>query len=163
MPGTGTKADVYWKYAPYDKEGNEYSPEEIARRIADWSIYFFSERHIKSGQVPDFHREVYQDLASDHKYIVITAPSEFSKTTICSLIYPLYRNFYYIEPYTVICTRTDDAAMELLDEVKYELRYNEELKEVYGVMLPMPDERTKERYKKKDSAHVIELENEGGG
>ena len=155
----GSKSELYWKFAPRDKDGNEYDAEEIARRIADWSVHFFAERHIKSGQVPEFHREVYRDLASDHKYIVITAPSEFSKTTICSLIYPLYRNFYFLEPYTVICTRTDDAAMELLDEIKFELRYNEEIKEVYGVMLPMPDERTKERYKKKDSAHVIELEN----
>jgi hypothetical protein len=159
LPGTGEKSELYWKFAPYDKDGKGLDVGEIAERIADWSIHFFKERHIKSGQVPDFHKEVYRDLASDYKYIVITAPSEFSKTTICSLIYPLYRNVYFNEPYTVICTRTDDAAMELLDEVKYELRYNEELKEVYGILLPMPDEKTKERYKKKDSAHVIELDN----
>ena len=161
MPETGeSKSELYWKFAPYDQNGEKLSVEEIASRIADWSIFFFKERHIKSGQVPDFHREVYRDLASDYKYIVITAPSEFSKTTICSLIYPLYRNIYYNEPYTIICTRTDDAAMELLDEIKFELRYNDELKEVYGILLPMPDERKDiTRYKKKDSAHVIELEN----
>ena len=85
------KSEIYWKYAPYDKEGKEYPVKEIARRIAEWSIHFFRERHIKSGKVPPFHREIYCDLASDYKYIVITAPSEFSKTTICSLIYPLYR------------------------------------------------------------------------
>lgn len=59
----------------------------------------------------------------------------------------------------MICSRVDDIAVELLDEIKYELRYNEEFKRVYGVLLPLPEERTSARYKKKDSAHIIELEN----
>ena len=148
---------LYWKYAPFDESGKEYSTKEISDRIADWSVYFFKERHIKTGSVPDMHREIYSDLALDYKYIVITSPSEFSKTTICSLIYPLYRNVYYHEPYTIICTRTDDGAMELLDEIKFEVRYNDEFRRVYGNLLPMPDDRGSERYKKKDSAHLIEL------
>ena len=149
--------EIFWKYAPYDRNREMYSVEEIADRIAEWSIYFFSDRHIKSGIVPKFHREIYKDLASNYKYIAITAPSEFSKTTTCSLIYPLYANVYYHEPYTVICTRTDDGAMELLDEIKMELRENDEFKRVYGALLPLPEERGKDRYKKKDSAHLIEL------
>jgi len=154
--------EIYWEYAPYDSSGKEYTPKEISERIAEWSLYFFKERHIKTGEVPAFHKEIYKDLASDYKYIAITAPSEFSKTTICTLIYPLYRNVYFHEPYTIICTRTDDSAMELLDEVKFELRNNDEFKRVYGILLPNPDEVGKDRYKKKDSAHLIELTYEDG-
>lgn len=140
------------KFAPAE------SVDETAERIAEWSRYFFSERHVKSD-VPVFHKQIYKDLASDWKYLVITAPSEFSKTTICTLIYPLYRTVYYNEPYIVISSRVDDTAMEMLDEIKFELRYNDLFREVYGALLPLPEDKVKTRHKKKDSAHVIELEN----
>lgn len=151
--------ELFWKFAPYNKDGNEYDADTISDRMAEWSIYFFKERHIKSGDVPGFHRDIYKDMASDFKYIVITAPSGFSKTTICTLIYPLYRNVYYREPYTIICTRTGESAIELFDEIKHELRYNEEFKRVYGALLPFADESESKRRKKKDSARIIELEN----
>lgn len=157
-----TPEQLFSKYAPYDVDGNEYSSSEISDRMADWSIYFFKERHIKTGEVPAMHREIYKDMAANLKHLVITAPSEFSKTTTCTLIYPLYRNVYYHEPYTIICTRTDDSAMELLDEIKFELRYNDEFKRVYGNLLPMPDELSYNRFKKKDSAHLIELTYQDG-
>jgi hypothetical protein len=158
-----SREEIFWKFAPYDQEGKELPVEQVSDRIAEWSIHFFSERHIKSKKVPEFHREIYRDLASDYKHIVITAPSEFSKTTTCSLIYPLYRSVYYREPYIVICSRTDDAAMELLDEIKMELRDNDEFKETYGRLLPTGyDKNTAERYKKKDSAHLIELTHPDG-
>lgn len=152
-----TPEELYWRFAPNDIEGNELDAEEIARRIADWSVYFFRQRHIRDGQVPAFHKEIYTDLSQNYRYIVITGPSEFSKTTIVSLLYPLYRNVYYHEPYTVIVSRTDDAARELLDEIKFELRENEEFKRVYGTLIPTSDDKIKDRYKKKDSAHLIEL------
>ncbi len=50
-----------------------------------------------------------------------------------------------------------NSAMELLDEIKFEIRNNDEFKRVYGILLPLPDEQGKDRYKKKDSAHLIEL------
>ena len=85
-------------------------PEETARRIADWSKYFFGDPehrdhyHIRSA-VPQFHIDAYRDLARDAKYFYISAPSEFGKTTVCSLIYPLYRICYYAEPYIVLSSR----------------------------------------------------------
>lgn len=156
--------DVKRYFAPADVNGNLLNPEGIAEKIAEWSVYFFGDKeqeghyHIR-GEVPKFHKEIYKDLACDFKLYYISAPSEFSKTTIATLIYPLYRTAYYNEPYIVISSRVDDTAMELLDEIKNELRYNDKFKDVYGALLPLPEEKTKSRYKKKDSAHLIELEN----
>jgi hypothetical protein len=158
-----TPQEIFWKFAPFDEEYQELSVEEVSNRIAEWSIYFFSQRHIKSKEVPEFHREIYRDLVSAYQFVVITAPSGFSKTTICSLIYPLYRNVYYREPYTVVCSRIADAAQELLDEIKFELRENEKFREVYGNLIPSGDERdAKKRYKKRDSDDIVELTHPDG-
>jgi hypothetical protein len=71
-------------------------------------------------------------LCSEWRLYYISAPSEFGKTTIASVIYPLYRVFYYNEPYIVISSRVDDTAVELLDEIKNEISDNDKLISVYG-------------------------------
>lgn len=46
----------------------------------------------------------------------------------------LYRIVYYGEPYTVISSRVDDTAVELLDEIKHELFDNDKLIDYYGAL-----------------------------
>lgn len=156
--------DIRKEFLPVSKDGTPLPVRKVAERIAEWSKFFFGDPdqpghyHIR-GDVPEFHIQIYEDLAGGVRLYYISAPSEFSKTTICTLIYPLYRTVYYNEPYIVISSRVDDTAMELLDEIKNELRDNEKFKSVYGNLLPTPDEKPATRYKKKDSAHLIELEN----
>lgn len=156
--------DIRREFLPVKEDGSPLPVREVAEKIAEWSVFFFGDAdqpghyHIR-GEVPEFHKQIYEDLAVGTRLYYISAPSEFSKTTICTLIYPLYRTVYYHEPYIVLSSRVDDTAMEMLDEIKNELRDNEKFKTVYGTLLPTPDEKPATRYKKKDSAHVIELEN----
>jgi len=123
-------------YAPY-QDGKLLSVPEQGNKIAEWSKYFLGDEkndghyHIR-GEVPQFHRDIYQDLASDYRHYYISAPSEFAKTTTTSLIYPLYRIYYWNEPYIVLSSRVDDTAVELMDELKHEISDNDKLIEVYG-------------------------------
>lgn len=126
------KDKIFQRFAPVKGD-----VKATALRIAEFSVYFFGDPsneghyHIR-GDVPLFHKEIYKDLADDYPLYYISAPSEFAKTTIASMVYPIYRICYFREPYTVISSRVDDTAVELLDEIKNELSDNDKLVEIFG-------------------------------
>jgi hypothetical protein len=127
------------EYAPvYTPRGN-FDPVATAQKIAGFSKEFFGDPalsdeghyHIQ-GSVPDFHIDVYIDLMSSYRLFYITAPSEFAKTTCCTLIYPVYQIVYFNEPYTVLSGRTDDVSVNFLDLMKEEFEDNRKFRAVFG-------------------------------
>jgi predicted phage terminase large subunit-like protein len=79
---------------------------------------------------PKFHEELYQ-LCSQRR-LLIEAPRYFSKSTVFSKIYPLWKCLN--EPRTdfMIVSATEALAVELLAYVKGELESNEKLRDYYG-------------------------------
>lgn len=113
--------------------------DATAEKIAAWSREFFGDPKLESDghchiatDVPDFHKSIYHDLMSNYRLYYITAPSEFAKTTICTLIYPLYQIVYFHEPYTVLSGRVDDTSVGFLDLMKDEITDNQKFISVYG-------------------------------
>ena len=133
-----TREELRREFAPV-VDGKRLKPKELSRRIVAWSKYFLGDPelqadghyHIKND-VPLFHKEIYEDLANDWKLYYISAPSEFAKTTTCTLVYPLYRILECGEPYVILSSRVVDTSIERLDELKRELTENPKIIEVYG-------------------------------
>lgn len=141
-----SRKNIFKYYAPVFREtrGARYlDPEKTAMKMAAWSQEFFGDpllaehnQYYIQGSVPEFHISIYIDLMSSYRLYYITAPSEFSKTTCCTFIYPLYQNVYFREPYTVLSGRVEDTSVAFLDAIKDAIIGNPKFIDVYGKLKP---------------------------
>lgn len=130
-------------FAPTLTPSGFIDAERTAYKIAAWSQEFFGDPtlsetghyHIRDA-IPEFHVKLYMDLMSPYRLYYITCPSEFGKTTCCTLIAPLYHIIYLGEPYTVLSSRVDDTTVGLLDLMKEEITDNQKFISVYGDLKP---------------------------
>jgi hypothetical protein len=89
--------------------------------------------HHCTDKTPDFHREIFRLLEDDTiKQKAIIAPRGHSKSTIASLIYPLYRIVFQKERFIVIVSESYQQSVLFLDAIKRELEENEKLKFFFG-------------------------------
>ena len=87
--------------------------------------------------VPEFHREIYSDLEELEdgaiKRLLVEAPRDFAKSTILSVIFPLYliceSNFTELMSFS----RAKLLSQRWLDRIKRELERNELIWNTYGV------------------------------
>jgi len=107
---------------------------ELRKTLANKSIEFFStfylSEHIKSD-IPSLHKEWYEALTTYDK-IAIAAPREHAKSTIFSLIYPLWCLLTGRASYIVIISDTITQAKEFVGAIAEELETNEKIKEDFG-------------------------------
>ena len=87
-------------------------------------------------KVPEFHRDIYQHLSEDFERLVVEAPRDFAKSTVLSVIYPLY---------LICCTNIDELQMfsqsggaaglstKWIGKLKKEIESNQVLQALYGV------------------------------
>jgi len=136
-----SKKNIIDAYRPVFIKPGVLDTEKTARRISGWSKEFFGDPALESTghyhiqtDVPPFHEDIYCDLMSNYRLYYITAPSEFAKTTICTLVYPLYQIVYFKEPFTVLSGRVDDTSVGFLDLMKGEIEDNQKFTSVYGYL-----------------------------
>jgi len=130
-------------FSPFDPEtGKVYPPQVMANVIAEFSKFFFGDQgqeahwHIRTD-VPEFHKKIYRDLAQELRYYYITCPSEFGKTSIATLVYPIYRAMYKLDAYITVGGSTQQLSEEEhFDNLKRELEENEKLLEIFGDFKP---------------------------
>ena len=89
---------------------------------------------------PPFHREVYANLADDEKKrVLIAAPRGTAKSTVTTLIYPLWRVAFKKSDedlFIVIISESQAQSINFLSRIKYHLTHSERFKEVFGDMGP---------------------------
>lgn len=150
------KQEIIDSYAPVAGDS-----QETARRMAAWSWQFFGDpmnkahRWIRTNTIPDVHYKIYEALSQEHKFIAVTSPRGFAKTTIDSLFYPLYRIYYSLDPTIVIIGKVEGSAKRILRNIKRELSQNLKLREIYGDMKPETDRKSDGLW----SAHEIKTRN----
>lgn len=116
--------------------------DETAKRMVGWSRTFFGDpinkAHywIRTATTPDIHYGLYRALAREDKLIAVTSPRGFAKTTIDSLIYPLYRIYYSLDPVIILIGKIEGSAKRVLRNIKREISLNLKLREVYGALRP---------------------------
>jgi len=117
----------------------QYTDEEreiIAQTVADTqeSIYKFAEYFLKPlllSDSPDFHLEVYKMLPNG-KRIVLASPRGFAKSTMVSVIYPIWLALWKGATDIVIISASETLAVDWLRKIKFELCNNPRVREYFG-------------------------------
>ena len=104
--------------------------EQGIKSIMAFAELFFP--HYLKHKTTQAHREIYDEilLRITHERgnkIAIAAPRGFGKSTLITLIYVIYCICYGIENYIVIVSNTASQAIQILDNIKRELRNNRDL------------------------------------
>lgn len=107
---------------------------KIKREAGRRSIMAFAELffpHYLKHKTTKAHRELYELLLriidDRGKKLAIAAPRGFGKSTLITLIYIAYCICYEKEKYIVIVSNTASQAVQILDNIKRELRSNRDL------------------------------------
>ena len=87
-----------------------------------------------TSAVPPFHRELYKLAFEGHKRLCIIAPRSFAKSTVFSIIYPLFQLCEGRATKIWLLSNTASLAEQWLRKIKAELDYNEYLRADFGDM-----------------------------
>ena len=86
---------------------------------------------------PPFHTEVYANLADDEKRrVLIAAPRGTAKSTVTTLIYPLWRVAFKKSDedlFIVIISESQAQSINFLSRIKYHLTHSEDLKKYLAI------------------------------
>lgn len=111
-----------------------------AQDILDFALKYF--RHYmldeKSGEFiapAKFHREIYELLLTE-QFAAVAAPREHAKSTVVSLIFPVYCVCEKLRYFIVLLSDTQPQSRLLLGAIKSELEENEKLRRDYGDLVP---------------------------
>ena len=89
---------------------------------------------------PPFHHEVYSALADDdEKRVLIAAPRGTAKSTVTTLIYPLWRVAFKRSDedlFIVIISESQAQSINFLSRIKYHLIHSDNFKKTFGDMGP---------------------------
>lgn len=127
--------DIIEQFKPVDDS------KETAKRIADWSVCFLGDPMNKAhywirSAVPPIHMTIYEKLAENNRFMYLTSPRDFAKTTVDNLVFPLYCVYYELDPYIVLIGKIDSSGKKSLKNIKREIKHNPKLAEVYGNLSP---------------------------
>jgi len=91
-------------------------------------------------QTPPFHHEVYSALADDdEKRVLIAAPRGTAKSTVTTLIYPLWRLAFKRSDedlFIVIISESQAQSINFLSRIKYHLTHSDNFRKTFGDMGP---------------------------
>ena len=112
-----------------DKEKREFE-----RDIGWFGKYCFPTALAKD--TPSFHRDIYKNLKNDEtKRVLIAAPRGTAKSTVCSLIFPLYK-IAYKKPnedlFIVVVSESQAQSVNFLSRIKYHLEHSDNFKQIFG-------------------------------
>jgi predicted phage terminase large subunit-like protein len=87
-------------------------------------------------EVPPFHHEIYSMLRDlDKKRVFATAPRASAKSTVFSLVYPLWRAMFKSsteEVFIVLVSESASQSINFLSRIKYHLNNTKALKDIFG-------------------------------
>jgi hypothetical protein len=112
------------------------SKEEIQKyyQIFSNSIETFAKfflPHYLTSAIPDFHREIYKLLPNNPR-IVLASPRGFAKSTIVSIIYPLWLALFKKRMDICIISASEGLAVDWLRKIKRELDTNPKILAFFG-------------------------------
>ena len=96
-------------------------------------------------QTPPFHHEVYSSLKDDDtKRVLIAAPRGTAKSTVTTLIYPLWRTAFKAtneDLFIVIVSESQAQSINFLSRIKYHLINSDKFRGVFGDLGPNTAQR----------------------
>lgn len=111
--------------------------------ILDFALKYFKHYMLdeKTGEFiapATFHREIYELLLTE-QFAAVAAPREHAKSTVVSLIFPVYCICEKLRKFIVLISDTQPQSRLLLGAIKSELEENEKLRADYGDLVPRGD------------------------
>lgn len=101
----------------------------FSENLLKFAEYFFP--HFLTSKIPDFHREIYELLPKCER-LVLASPRGFAKSTICSIIYPLWLALFKKRNDICIISASETLAIEWLRKIKRELEINQKIFMFWG-------------------------------
>ena len=89
---------------------------------------------------PPFHTNIYKDLANEEKKrVLIAAPRGTAKSTVTTLIYPLWKAAFKKsneDLFIVIISESQAQSINFLSRIKYHLTFSTQFKRIFGDLGP---------------------------
>jgi|TARA_R110002012_G_scaffold179021_3_gene344473 predicted phage terminase large subunit-like protein len=125
----------------------KYAQLEVLRKLRG-SMALFGKHCFPTAlrkSTPPFHKEVYSYLSDDEKKrVLIAAPRGTAKSTVTTLIYPLWRAAFKSsneDLFIVIISESQAQSINFLSRIKYHLTHSQEFKQIFGDLGPETAER----------------------
>jgi len=126
---------------------DKYEQKEILRRLRGNMALFG--RHCFPTALrkitPPFHHEVYGVLSdNDKKRVLIAAPRGTAKSTVTTLIYPLWRCAFKPSSedlFIVIISESQTQSINFLSRIKHHILHSDELRNIFGNLGPPHEKR----------------------
>src|SRR3972149_2725863 len=104
-----------------------------AELIHGFSASLLAKRYDNVQRTPDFHLELWELCCSNHPYVAIAAPRAHAKSTAITHAYTLASVLFRERRFVVIVSDTETQASNFLNDIKEELRNNDDLIELFQV------------------------------
>lgn len=92
--------------------------------------------------IPQFHREMWQLCTSKNSFVAIAAPRGFAKSTAITHSYVLANVLFRERRFILLISGTEAQAILFLNDIKNELKDNDNLKLLFGVPKFLKDAET---------------------
>lgn len=92
--------------------------------------------------IPDFHREMWRLCTSKHPFVAIAAPRGFAKSTAITHSYVLSCLLFRERRFVLLISGTEAQAILFLNDLKNELKDNQNLQLLFGVPKFLKDAET---------------------
>jgi len=97
--------------------------------IFAFAVFFFP--HLLTSEIPDFQKELYALLPNSMR-LAVASPRGHGKSTIMSVIYPLWLALFEKRKDICIISASENLAVEWLRKIKRELELNERIRDFFG-------------------------------
>ena len=118
--------------------GSQLKTKENRVKLDPQTIEVFVETFLKKhfvdeADIPACHREWWNMVCSDHKYVAIAAPRGHAKSTAITFSYGLACLVFRERKFIIVLSDTYDQACLFVSNIKRELAENDELRAMFGV------------------------------
>ena len=86
-----------------------------------------------ASDTPEFHREVWELVTSNHPKVAIAAPRNHAKSTAVTHAYTLASVLFRESSYVLIVSDTVSQAVQFLGDIKKELTDNDDVRSLFGI------------------------------
>ena len=88
-------------------------------------------KNMLTSEIPEFHKDIYKLLLKTDR-LTLATPRGHGKSTICSVIFPLWLALFQKRRDICIISASESLAVEWLRKIKRELEYNQLLIQYFG-------------------------------
>ena len=117
--------------------------EQFSARVVEGLEEAFLKKNFDSpAEIPDFHREIWEQCCSDYKFVAIAAPRGFAKSTAVTHSYTIANIVFRERSFILVVADTETQASFFIEDIKKELTTNEDLMKMFGIKKLAKDSAT---------------------